>query len=516
MGTPPQRNPALRGANTIWLTLFFTAHGAISAMGADQASPGFSYETLREKAQALARAEYRAETRPELPDWLKKLSYDDYQMIHYQAGQGPWQADHLRFTLQFFHRGFLYQDPVRIHLIEQNGLRDFPFSSNQFLYAKPPGGPLPSDLNFAGLKILYPVNSPEKQDEVAAFLGASYFRIIGAHQRYGASARGLAIDTAEASGEEFPRFTDFWIEKPQAGDASLRLYALLDSPSVAGAYRFVLEPGEASRLEIEATIFLRKEVKKLGVGTMTSMFLMGKNRTRFVPDFRPEVHDSDGLLVHGEGEEWWWRPLINPEKEHAVSQLGSAKLAGFGLMQRDRLFDHYQDLSARYELRPGLWVEPRGDWGTGSVELVEIPSAVEFNDNIVAYWTPANKMARGQEYHWTWRLSALWSDSEQGKLMRVEATRITPEHDKAPPRFVIDFGGEPARRLTADAAVETNVHASHGSVKNVVTEKNEVTGEWRTFFDLAEAGNKPVELKVALHRGNELLSETWEYRYQAP
>lgn len=374
---------------------------------------------------------------------------------------------------------------------------------------------MPDDLNFAGLKILYPLNATNKQDEVASFLGATYFRLIGAHQRYGASARGLAIDTAEPTGEEFPRFTDFWIEKPGLLDTSVRLYALLDSPSVTGAYRFVVQPGDISQIEVDASVFVRKDVTKLGIGALTSMFLEGENRTRYIPDFRPEVHDSDGLLLSTGPQDWIWRPLINPAKEHVISTFPAPSLKGFGLLQRDRQFDHYQDLTARYELRPSLWVEPRNNWGTGTVELVEIPSPVEYNDNVVAYWVPTNKPFKGQEFHWTYRISAGVTDPSNPKLLHVEATRITPEHDKTPPRFVIDFGGDAATALPPDAAIETAVHASHGAIRNVITEKNEVTGGWRTFFDLAEAGNKPVDLRLYLHEGKDILSETWVYRYQA-
>ncbi|HTL16868.1 MAG TPA: glucan biosynthesis protein, partial [Patescibacteria group bacterium] len=447
---------------------------------------------------------------------FKKLNYDDYQAIHFIPAQGPWQSEGLKFTFQFFHRGFIYPDPVRIQLVDGDRVRPFQFSPKQFEYPKKlADSALSNDVNFAGLRILYPLNSPDKQDEVAAFLGASYFRLVGAHQRYGASARGLAIDTAESSGEEFPRFTDFWIEKPGTLDGSMRLYALMDSPSVAGAYQFVVQPGEISQIEVEATVFLRKDVKKLGVAALTSMFLMGENRTHMIPDFRPEVHDSDGLLIRTE-QDWLWRPLRNPEKEHVVSTFAEPTIKGFGLLQRDRQFDHYQDLVSRYELRPGLWVEPRGNWGTGAVELVEIPSPVEYNDNMVAYWVPGNKAARGQEFHWTYRISACANDPQNAKLMRVEATRITPEHDKSPPRFVIDFGGDPASSPPANAQVETAVHVSHGTIRNVVSEKNPVTGGWRSFFDLADAGNKPVDLRLFLHRGKDVLSETWVYRYQSP
>lgn len=484
----------------------------VACLAADS-SKGFSYETVIESARTLARTEYQHQTLPELPEPLKKLNYDDYQSIRFKPGKGPWQTENLSFTFQFFHRGFIYQDPVMVHLVEKGRVRDFTFSSAQFDYGKLKVPALPPDLQFAGLRILYPLNTANKQDEVAAFVGASYFRIIGAHQCYGASARGLAIDTAEPSGEEFPRFSQFWIEKPAAAAKSERLYALLDGPSVAGAYQFDIRPGETTEVAVEATLFFRRPVKKLGIAPITSMFLKGENHTRFVPDFRPEVHDSDGLLLQPQKQEWLWRPLINPEKEHVVSRFPGAPL-GFGLMQRDRSFDHYQDLAGRYELRPSLWVEPGQSWGTGAVELVEIPTPAEWNDNIVTYWVPNRPPGKGEQLHWTYRISARSDDPEPPELLRVCATRITPAQKNVPAHFVIDFNGKGAAALSADEPIQARLETNEGTIRNLVTEKNQVTGGWRTFFDLAGAGSTAAEVRAVLQRGPQALSETWVYHFQ--
>jgi glucans biosynthesis protein len=494
----------------LWASLSFSSLAA--------SPPGrFTYATLKAEAQKLASNEYRPVATPNLPEPFAKLSYDDYQSIHFVPAQGPWENEQLRFTFQFFHRGFIYREPVTIHLVEEGQVHDFSFAPSQFNYGKlKVPADLPADLQFAGLRVLYPLNSSNKQDEVAAFLGASYFRLVGAHQRYGVSARGVAFDTAEPTGEEFPRFTQFWIEKPGPLDNTVRLYALLDGPSAAGAFRFDIRPGEVTQMEVEASLFFRKAVKKLGMAPATSMFLSGENRTWFVPDFRPEIHDSDGLLIQPDSGEMTWRPLVNPEKEHAVSRFPAGKLKGFGLLQRDREFDHYQDLAGRYELRPSFWIEPQDNWGTGTVELVEIPTPTEYNDNIVAYWVPAQQPERGQERHWIYRLSACNDVPEKTGLLYVYSTRITPQHDKTPPRFVIDFMPKGAEAPAAGTAIETKIETTHGSIRNVVTEKNEVTGGWRTFFDLVDAGKKPVELRAVLHEGSQILSETWVYPYQQP
>jgi glucans biosynthesis protein len=477
----------------------------------------FSYAALCAKARELAANDYKPETGPELPGYLKDLTYDDYQSIRFLSSQTPWQGEGLGFSFEFFHRGYIYKDPVRIHLLEQGEVHEFQFSTKQFNYGKQRfREEVPSGLHFAGLKVLYPLNTPGKQDEVAAFLGASYFRIIGAGQGYGASFRGLAIDTADPNGEEFPRFTDFWIDKPAAQDESARLFALLDSPSVTGAYRFVIQPGNSTRVDVEAHLFFRKAVKKLGVAPMTSMFLVGENRTSWVPDFRPEVHDSDGLLIQANPEEYLWRPLVNPQKQHVTTRFPGNALSGFGLLQRDRQYDHYQDLASRLELRPSLWVEPQKGWGTGTVELVEIPSPNEWNDNIVTYWVPEQGPVRGQELDFTYRLYACLRDPETCGVMRVEATRITPGRDNKPPRFVIDFTGTNVPPLEADSPVEGVVRTSCGNVRNLVTEKNAVSGGWRAFFDLADAEGKPADLRLFLRMGEKVLSETWVYHYQQP
>src|SRR6266404_1291948 len=339
----------------------------------EQSASGFSFDSLRERARSLAAKEYHEEKNPELPDFLKKLNYDDYQAIHFRPDQALWQNELLQFKIHFFHRGNLFQDPVRIHAIEGAQVRDVNFSTNQFDYGtnKFPK-PIPGDLHFAGLRVIYSRAGSVDQPEVAAFLGASYFRLVGVQQRYGASGRALAIDTAEARGEEFPRFTEFWVERPVAEADNLVLFALLDSPSCSGAFRFVLKPGEITAADIEASLFLRKDSKKLGLAPLTSMFLFGKQKMKFFPDFRPEVHDSDGLLLQPTANEWLWRPLVNPEKEHRLSRFSASDLQGFGLLQRARDFRDYEDLESRYELRPSLWVKRLDKWPPGVLELVEI------------------------------------------------------------------------------------------------------------------------------------------------
>lgn len=480
------------------------------ARGADTNAPGFSFDTLREMARALAAKDFRP-SHSDPPDAWKKMTYDQYQQIHFRPDSGPWNGEPVRFSFQFFHRGFIYSDPVQIHLVEQGAVHDYPFSQAEFDYAgKPLPDALPPDTAFAGLRVLYPVNLPQKQDEVASFLGASYFRVLGRGQRFGASLRGLAIDTAEPDGEEFPRFTDFWLDKPADQARQTQLFALLDSPSVAGAYRFVIKPGDVTVIDVEASLFARKGGKKFGFAPMSSMFLEGQNRTRFMPDFRPQVHDSDGLLTRSGQTNWQWRPLVNPDRDPQVTRISSDNLDGFGLLQRDRKFDDYEDLESHYELRPSYWIEPAAPWGPGSVELVEIPTASEWNDNIVAYWVPKNPPAPGRESRFAYRLFAMLSGPPE-PLMHVRATLVAPAHDDTPPHFVVDFTGPDAGR--ADEIPGAKTSSSRGTVRNLVVETNSVDGGWRAAFDLTDTRKDNTDLSLFLMDSKGPISETWTYRY---
>lgn len=479
-----------------------------------QGSP-WSFDTLRRQAAEVARNAYRPYSEPVLPDALAKIGYDEYQSLQFRAESGPWHGEGLRFDLGLMHRGFIFREPVKVDLLESGQPRPFPFSPAQFNYDKIPlKAPLPAGLDFAGFKVLFHDEAQRKWHEVASFLGASYFRLIGTRQQYGASGRVLALDTGEAAGEEFPRLTHFWIQKPEKLADHLEVFGLLDSPSVSGACRFVLSAGEQTGAEVEVCLYLRNAGKKFGIAPLTSMFLVGENRTRFIPDFRPEVHDSDGLLVASADGNRFWRPLQNPEKRHRITRYPNVQVAGFGLMQRDRDFRNYQDLAAHFEMRPSLWVEftaPRTD---GTVELVEIPTPNEYNDNIVAYWVPNPPLEAGKEARFQYRISALSVEPESG-LLRVAATRLNPAQEKRPPRFIIDFSGATLATTGADGTVSGRATATSGQIKNLVTQPNEVAGGWRVFFDLENPETEPSEIRLFLEVGGKRVSETWVYAYHS-
>ena len=319
---------------------------------------------------------------------MQGLTYDRYRDIRFKPNEAWWRGAKLPFELAFFHQGFYFDQPVRINEVVAGRVREIKFSPDLFDFgANKIDRQKMQGLGFAGFRVHYPVNTPKYKDEVLVFLGASYFRAMGKGQVYGLSARALAVDTALISGEEFPRFVEFWIEQPAANARELTIYGLLDSKRVTGAYRFLLKPGVETVVDVKAQIFLRENVSKLGLAPLTSMFTFGENQRPRTEDYRPEVHDSDGLLIQSGTGEWIWRPLTNP-KRLLVTSFALDNPLGFGLMQRDRDFSRYEDLEARYERRPSAWVEPKGKWGAGRVELVQIPSPDETNDNIVAYWVP--------------------------------------------------------------------------------------------------------------------------------
>ncbi len=348
-----------------------------------------------EQARNLAAQPYAPLT-SQLPQPLADLDYDIYRAIRFQPAQSLWHGERL-FEIQFFHLGFLYREPVRIRVVEDGTVRTLHFNKAMFNYGKTSlKDQLPTDLGFAGFRIHYPLNRPDYKDEVTVFLGASYFRMVGRNQVYGISARGLAIDTALPEGEEFPAFREFWLVRPAPGATSMTVYALLDSESLTGAYRFHLIPDTETAMDVQTTLFARAEVKRLGIAPLTSMFFVGENQVRSVDDYRPEVHDSDGLFMHTGKDERIWRPLSNP-KELRVSSLLDEAPRGFGLLQRDRNFAHYLDLESHFECRPSFWVEPRGgQWGKGAVHLIEIPMDEEIHDNIVAFWVSDQPLKAGE------------------------------------------------------------------------------------------------------------------------
>ncbi len=497
-----------------------------------QAQAVFGFEQVAARAQKLAQQNYNAPSN-DLPKELKELDYDQYRDIRFKPEQAIWRKQGLPFELQLFHPGLYYNAPVKISLITNGRAAPLAFNADFFDYGK---NKLDRNklkgLGYAGFRVHYPLNSAKYKDELAVFQGASYFRALGEGQRYGLSARGLAVDTAVFSGEEFPSFTEFWIETPGAKSSSITLYALLDSRRVTGAYKFVMRPGESTVVEVQSRIFLREGVAKLGLAPLTSMFMHGSNQSRFAEDYRPEVHDSDGLLVASSSGEWIWRPLVNPRRLVTTS-FGLINPKGFGLMQRRRDFAHYEDLEAHYHQRPSAWVEPKGDWGAGRVELVLIPTPDETNDNIVAFWVPNAPPAPGQALDFNYRLSWQKDQTVRPPVASVLQTRKGHGYLRTPDdtqRLIVDFEDPPALKSEAAKGKTSKAKAvkpppaapitgsvwmdDNAELIEKQTFRNEMTGGWRMSFRFRRKDNdKPIEMRAYLKRGSAQVSETWSYLY---
>jgi glucans biosynthesis protein len=500
------------------------------------AAAPFSLEQVEARARELSARPYQPSS-AKLPAELLALNYDRHRDIRFKPDRALWRDRGLPFEIMFFHPGWVHRDTVRIHEVTPQGaVRDLPFDARDFDYGanklKPQAW---GDIGWAGLRVHYPLNQVAYKDELIVFLGASYFRALGKGQSYGLSARGLAIDTVGGKGgEEFPRFTEFWVQQPAKDAKSLVIWALLDSPRLAGAYRFEVRPGEDTTVDVQARLYPRTAAAgaadmRLGIAPLTSMFLFGENQPP-QGSFRPEVHDSDGLLVAtGEGE-WIWRPLVNPPRVLTTS-FATRSPRGFGLMQRDRQFHSYEDTEAHYERRPSAWVEPRSDWGAGRVELVLLPTPDETHDNVVAYWVPQALPPAGQPLRLDWRLH--WQGQAQQRPpggWTVQSRRGAGFQALAPgeAHYVVDFDGPALRKLRDDTPVEAVVTAGPGGeVLEHTVHRNPATGHWRLALRVrhlaaakagaaasaatssSAAGFDPVELRAFLRHRNDALTETW-------
>lgn len=474
------------------------------------------FEVLAQQARALA-AQPAVETRAELPPVLRDLSYDELRDIRYRPERALWRDAGLPFDLMFFHLGRQQAQPVQVNEVTSQGVRELPYDPALFDFGRNrPEVAAAQAPGWAGWRVHHPLNTPAWRDELAVFLGASYFRALGKGQRYGLSARGLAIDTVGGQGEEFPRFSRFWIERPAPGAKALKLLALLESRRAVGAWSFTIVPGEATVMDVRARLYLRDAVATLGLVPLTSMFLHGENQPSAV-DFRPEVHDSDGLLIASRSGEWLWRPLFNP-KQPLLSSFSVPGLAGFGLMQRDRRHAAYEDPEALYERRPSVWVEPLGDWGPGQVQLLLLPTPDETHDNVAAWWAPARQPAPGEPLDVSYRLH--WQGdtathppggwTQQSRRGRGWAAPAPGET-----QFVVDFDGPALRALPADAAVQSVASVADGAppgsrVLEQHAWRHPVTGAWRMALRIARPDStQPLELRAFLQSGNHTLTETW-------
>jgi glucans biosynthesis protein len=510
-------------------TIALGAAGAVLPLEATMARDGlkfgpaapFSFDRLR----ALARRKAAAPYLPSRPvEGASAIDYDAWGKIKFDSDKALFAAGPLPVT--FFHLGKYFQKPMAVFAVHAGAAREVIYDPAYFhMPADSPARRLPPGSGFAGFRVQEPRAGrlDWRRNDWVAFLGASYFRAIGELHQYGLSARGIAIDTAvDGQPEEFPDFTQVYIEQPAPGASTIVVNALLDGPSVVGACRFSMTRGKGVVMDVEQTLFVRRRATRFGIAPLTSMYWFSETAKPTAVDWRPEVHDSDGLAIwNGQGERLW-RPLNDPSTT-AVSAFRDENPKGFGLMQRDRNFDHYQD-GVFYDRRPSLWVEPKGNWGRGSVQLLELPTNDEVNDNIVAAWVPEAPPAAGAELNIGYRLSWLADEPHPSGLARCVATRLGRGGQPGQPRpadvrkFVVEFLGGPLARLPFGVTPQLDLWVSRGTVtpyRIIEAVPDGVPGHWRAEFDLAGVqGAEPVEMRLALRVGGKTVSETWTYQYR--
>jgi len=506
----------------------FRASAATAGLKLGKSQP-FSFDALVKEMQARAAQPYAQQS--SLPQSvLDRIDYAEHGKIKFNTDFALYRQGPGDFPVTFFHLGKYFRAPVHMYVLSGAGQN---VAAMEILYdpayfTLPPNSPareLPKGAGFAGFRLQENrAGDQQKLDwhsnDWVAFLGASYFRAIGELAQYGLSARGVAIDvSAPGRAEEFPDFTHFYFEPPANGSATITVYAALEGPSVTGAYRFVMQRGKAVVMDIQANLFLRRDVGQLGIAPMTSMYWYSETNKPGSIDWRPEIHDSDGLVLWTGSGEYIWRPL-NDTRNPTTSTFADKSPRGFGLLQRDRLFDHYLD-GVHYERRPSLWVEPVGDWGEGSIQLVELPTDDETMDNIVAMWVPKQPAKAGTSLQLHYKLTWSAGEPHETTLARCIATRTGrggepgQNRPKGVRKFVVEFLGGRLESLPYGTRPEPVLSAASGTFSDVFTEAvpDSVAGHWRAQFDFTASGTDVVDMRLYLKVGDQTLSETWLYQY---
>lgn len=485
----------------------FVAQALQSALGEGQR---FTATTLADLARLLSKRAYQAPS-SDLPEPFNALNYEQYIGIRAQPGAVLWNNEGRGFTVEPLHRGFAFGSAVSLYVVEDGIVRRVIYDRSRFDYGSLKVPATLPDLGFSGFKVFGdPQNG--RQREVAIFQGATFFRSSARGQNLGVMARGLTLKAGDPKGEEFPLFRAFWIEQPAARTDNLVIHALLDSESVTGAYRFTLRTGDVSIIDTEITLFPRAPVENWGVAGMTSTYLFGPNDRRNVDDLRPAVYESGGLQIHNGNDEWIWRPLSNPETLQ-ISAFVDPAPKGFGLIQRDRDSAAFQDDDQNFERRPSLWIEPIGDWSPGLVQLVEIPTESEINDNVLTYWRPKQPLQPGADVSVAYRQFWCWQPPERIPLAQVTSTRVGRGRTATARRFAVDFTGDMLRPAQTAAELKAMLSSATGVVSNLRLWPYPERKLYRVGFELEPGNETACELRLVLEAGGKPLSETWLYRW---
>lgn len=515
------------------------------------------FESLSQLAAERSQREY--EPAPELPEPLASWQYDDYMKVKYRPERATWFDQGLPFWLETFHRGFVQTDLVELFTLNPSPSGDpisqrIAFNTNDFVYDAPLNAEEIPPAGHAGFRIVGPFpNRPDAQ-EMLSFIGSSYFRGRCGDTIYGASARGLAINIAMMQEEEFPDFRAFWIQMPAADSDQIAILAFMDSPSLTGAYRFRLVPGNAvTRVKVQADVYYRDRPEKIALAPLTSMWMWGDGLKGPPKDNRPSVHDSDGLLIQTGPNEWRWRAFAR-QSYPSVTSTEVESLHGFGLIQRNRAFYHYDDHNARYDKRPSVWIKPDAPWPDGRIELLELPGAHEGIDNLAAYWLPPEEESAPDQsasetdpsvesaanpgsavaaidtvsepdgatepphpsLQFAYEVSFFAGDPPEhnvlGRATNLSVTR--PKNADEPIEMEIRFAGPVLRGLPAEHPPSIQSNAIAGEICEEELERTD-EGDWILHLgvNLAEdnSGERPVELSLQLISEDQPVSETFGY-----
>jgi glucans biosynthesis protein len=507
----PMTRPRFRPA-AVLLALLTSVTGAAAQVPA-------TFDTVRALARERA-AKPWVERPGNLDPFWTNLKYADHGKINFRRGRSVWNGDNRGFHLEFFHPGWVFPKTVAFHEVAPDATRLLEWNADFFDYRDlviPDGTPKPD--GFAGFRILAPLNTPGELDELAVFLGSSYFRSLAPGLGFGTSARGLALNPMRPQGEEFPDFVEWWIERPEPGAREIRAWALLDSPSVAGAYQFRIQPGRGTVMEIETELTFRQDVELIGIAPFSSMMWYSEFTQPKPLDFRPEIHDSDGLLIHFGELEAAWRPL-DTGKSVRHSVFAADKFFGFGLAQRDRDFRNYQDLEANFQQRPSVWVEPVGVWPEGRINLIETPGNGDGSDNVVCFWEPKQRPKAGEPIRLAYRIQWLPEISVAGLSKVMESRRSHQSFPAAAGRpdeelYVIDFS-TPANPVDDETRPELLVEVdTNTKLLDKTLQRNPNTGGWRATFTVQIDEKVPAaELACRLLKGGRSISERWTVQWK--
>lgn len=505
-------------AGGIATALDVRAQGPATTSGTPQEAPrgfvlgeavNFNPSMVTEAAGALSKQPFRALPN-DLPEVFRDLPYEQYAAIGQRPGTAIWAFENVGFALEPLHRGFIFSAPLQINLVADGKARRIIYDPSKFDFGKlaVPGNV--GDIGFSGFRVL--VQNGDVFSEVAIFQGASFFRAVARGQNLGTMARAMSIKVADARGEEFPAIRSVWIERPTLAANALVIHALISSESVAGAYRFTLRPGEATIIDTECTWFARAAVDNFGLATMSATHLFGSIDERRFDDLRPSVSEVSGLqILTGKGE-WIWRPVANRDTLQ-ISTFVDDNPRGFGFLQRDRNFDHYQDDDQHYERRPSLWIEPIGDWSGGGVELVEIPSDSESNDNIIGFWKAKQPLAAGSETSFAYRQFWCWDPPEQPPLAITKQSRAGRGSSPKRRRFIVEFEGDILSLPQNAAALKPKLDVAPGSITAIRTFTSEDKKIYRVLFELDPGNESSSELRLVIEAAGIPISETWLYRW---